>query len=118
MMKQPHLQHQGCSNTSNIPAEECHSTTPIHLQQDEEDEMEEDFQTVPLDDDHWTDEQIPNRPLCIHSHLLQHELCAFPCPYTDYLTSSYLNELDISHISEFEDYMVTSSDEEIPSLED
>ena len=64
----------GHSNTSNIPADECHSATPIHLQQDKEDEMEEDFQTVPLDDDHWTDEQIPYRTLCIHSHLFQHEL--------------------------------------------
>ena len=80
--------------------------------------MEEDFQTVLLDDDHWMDEQIPNSPLCIHSHLLQHELCMIPCPYADYLTSSYLNELDLSDISEFEDYMVTSSDEDIPSLED
>ena len=106
------------SDTSNIPADECHSTTPIHLQQDKEDEMDEDFQTVPLDDDHWTDEQITDRTLCIHSLLLQHELCAFPCPYVDYLTSSYLNEMDLSDISEFEDYMVTSSDEDIPSLED
>ena len=89
--------------------------TQVNLENKEE---EEDFQTVPLDDDHWTDEQIPNRTLCIHSHLLQHELCMFPCPYADYLTSSYLNELDLSDISEFEDYMVTSSDEDIPSLED
>ena len=62
--------------------------------------------------------QIPDRPLCIHSHLLQHELCMFLCPYADYLTSSYLNELDLSDILEFEDYMVTSSDEDILSLED
>ena len=42
----------------------------------------------------------------------------FLCPYVDYLTSSYLNEMDLSDISEFEDYMVTSNDEDIPSLED
>ena len=32
----------------------------------EENEQEEDFQTVPLDDDHWTTEEIPDRQLCIH----------------------------------------------------
>ena len=39
-------------------------------------------------------------------------------PYADYLTSSYLHEMDLSDISKFEDYMVISSDEDIPSLED
>ena len=29
---------------------------------------EEDFQTVTLDDDHWTTEEIPDRHLCIHEH--------------------------------------------------
>ena len=90
--------------------------TQVNLENEEEEE--EDFQTVPLDDDHWTDEQIPNGPLCVHSHLLQHKHCTFPCPSVDYLTSSYLNELDLSDISEFEDYMATSSDDDIPSLED
>ena len=66
------------------------ATTPVNLENKEE----EDFQTVPLDDDHWTDEQIPDRPLCVHSHLVQHELCMFLWPYADYLISSYLNELD------------------------
>ena len=42
------------------------------------DDLEEDFQTVPLDDEHWTAELAPDRLLCIHSHLLPHELCIFP----------------------------------------
>ena len=42
---------------------------------------EEDFQTVPLDDDHWTTEEIPDRHLCIHKHSLPHSLCSYPCPY-------------------------------------
>ena len=55
----------------------------------EEEDMEEDFQTVPLDDEHWDMEEIPNRPLCIHEHSLPHGLCPYPCPYLDYQASSY-----------------------------
>ena len=54
--------------------------TPIHLEQEEE----EDFQTVSLDDEHWTTEEIPDRPLRIHEHLLPHGLCPYLCPYVDY----------------------------------
>ena len=43
-----------------------------------DDEEEEDFQTVSLEDDHWTMEEIPDRHLCIHEHSLLHELCPFP----------------------------------------
>ena len=41
----------------------------------EEDEEEEDFQTVTLDDDHWTTDDIPDRDLCIHEHSIPHSLC-------------------------------------------
>ena len=51
---------------------------PIHL------EEEEDFQTVLLDDEHWTTEEIPDRPLCIREHSSPHGLCPYPCPYVDY----------------------------------
>ena len=44
-------------------------------------EDEEDFQTVPLDDEHWTSEETPERTLCIHEHGLPHGLCPYPCPY-------------------------------------
>ena len=37
-----------------------------HLE--EEADEEDNFQTVPLDDEHWTTEEIPDRPLCIHEH--------------------------------------------------
>ena len=87
------------------------------LLQAEKNDLEEDFQTVPLDDEHWTAELAPDRLLCIHSHLLPHELCIFPCPYMDYLTPTYLQDMNISDISESGDYMVVSSDEDIPSLE-
>ena len=67
----------------------------------EEDEEEEDFQTVTLDDNHWTTEEIPDIHLCIHEHLLPHSLCPYPCSSMDYTSTSYLDILDISDISEF-----------------
>ena len=79
---------------------------------DDLDEEEEDFQTVSLEDDHWTTEEILDRHLCIH------ELCPYPCPYLDYTSSSYYDTLDLSDISEFKDLMTTSSDEDIPALDD
>ena len=84
----------------------------------EVDKEEEDFQTVPLDDDHWTTEEIPDRHLCIHKHSLPHSLRPYPCPYMDYTSTSYCNTLYISDISEFKELMTTSSDEDIPALDD
>ena len=79
---------------------------------------EEDFQMVPLDDEHRTSEETPERTLCIHEHGLLHGLCLYPCPYTNYQTTSYMDSLDLSDILDYEDYMVTSSDEEIPGMEE
>ena len=84
----------------------------------EVEEREEDFQTVPLDDEHWTTEEGPDRPLCMHEHALPHGLCPYLCPYVDYLIPSYANSLDLSDISDFKDIMITSSNEDIPALED
>ena len=84
----------------------------------EEEDMEEDFQTVPLDNQHWDMEEIPYRTLCIHEHALPHGLCPYLCPYVNYQTSSYYNSLYLSDISEFEDIMTTSSNEDIPPLKD
>ena len=44
---------------------------------------EQDFQMVPLDDEHWTSEETPERTLCIHEHGLPHGLCPYPCPYAN-----------------------------------
>ena len=85
---------------------------------DSSDDEEKDFQMVPLDDEHWTSEETPVRTLCIHEHGLPDELCQYPCPYMNYETDSYLDSLDLSDISDYEDYMVTSSDEEIPGMEE
>ena len=73
---------------------------------------------VPLNNDHWTTKEIPDRTLCIHEHALPHGLCLFPCPYANYQTPSYVDSLDLSDISNFEDIMIMSSDEDIPALED
>ena len=88
----------------------------IHLE--EEEDEEEDFQTILLDNEHWTTEEIPDRPLCIHKHPLPHGLCPYPYLYAEYQTSSYCKTMDLSDISGFEDLMTTSSDEDIPALED
>ena len=38
-------------------------------------DLEEDFQTVALDDKHWITEPVPDRHLCIHEHSQLHSLC-------------------------------------------
>ena len=83
----------------------------------EEENVEEDLQTVPFDE-HWDMEDIADRPLCIQEHPLPHGLCPYLCPYVNYQTSSYYDTLDLSDISEFEDIMTTSSNEDTPPLED
>ena len=83
-------------------AQQPHSKCILTIRDDlGEDEEEEDFQTVSLDDNHWTAGEIPDRHLCIHEHSLPHELCPYPCPYMDYTSTSYHNTLDLSGISEF-----------------
>ena len=91
-------------------------STPV-CSDSSDDEEEEDFPTVPLDDEHWTSEEMPERNLCIHEHGLPHGLCQYQCPYANYDTVSYMDSLDLSDISDSEDYMVTSSDEEILGME-
>ena len=41
-----------------------------------------------------------------------------PVSYTNYQTPSYYETMDLSDISEFKYLMTTSSDEDIPALED
>ena len=95
------------------------TSSPSHMSitLEEEEDMEEDFQTIPLEDEHWNMEEIPDRPLCIHEHSLPHGLFPYPYPCANYQTS-YYNTLDLSDTSKFEDLMTTSSDEDIPPLKD
>ena len=98
------------------PSSKCTLNAYVNLEDEEEEE--EDFPTVSLYDEHWNMEAIPDRHICIHEHSLQHGLCPYPCPYSDYTTSSYSDMLDLSDISEFEDLMTTSSNEDIPALDE
>ena len=81
---------------------------------------EEDFQTVPMDDKHWTAEMVPERTFCIHENGLPNNICQYPCPYGNNNNSvSYMDSLELSDISDYEDYMMTTSDdEELPGLEE
>ena len=82
-------------------------------------EDEQDFQTVALDDEHWITEPAPDRHMCIHEHSQLHSLCPYPFPHSrDSIPASYQDTLDLSDISDFEDVRTTSSDKDIPALED
>ena len=114
-----------CSTPQTAPRPVCRclsfssadSYTPDSTPECSEDE-EEDFQMVPLDDEHWTSEETPERTLCVYEPGLPHGLFPFPCPYMNYQMPSYMDSLDLSDISDYEDYMVTSRDEDIPGMEE
>ena len=90
-------------------------TTPVCSDSSNE---EEHFQMVLLDDKHLTLKEVPERTFCIHKHGLPHNSCQYPCPYESNNTLSYMDSLDLSDISDYEDYMVTSSDEETLEMEE
>ena len=80
---------------------------------------EEDFPTVPLDDEHWTAGIVPERTFCIQENGLPNNICQHPCPYGNNDTVSYMDSLDLSDISDYEDYMMTTSDDEdLPGMEE
>ena len=79
---------------------------------------EEDFPTVPLDDEHWAAEIVPERTFCIHENGLPNTVCQHPCPYWKNDTVSYIDSLALSDISDYEDYMMTTSDDEdLPGMD-
>ena len=91
------------------------------IAEEEDDDTEEHFLTVSLDEDVWMEEPVPERHLCIHENS-QHDLCPYLCPYS-------LNLLDLTQeddpqyiylndIFEFPDVVVSASDDDVPSLED
>ena len=73
---------------------------------------------VLLDDEHWKSEIVPERTFCIHKNRLPNNLCQYPCPYGSNDSVSYMDSLDLSDILNYEDYMVTSSDEELLGMEE
>ena len=89
------------------------NSTPEHSDE------EEDFQTGPIDDEHWTTDIVPERTFCIHENGLPNNVCQYPCPYGNTDTVSYMGSLHLSNILDYEDYMKTTSDhEELPGLEE
>ena len=85
----------------------------------EHSDEEEDFQIVPMDNEHWTTDMVPDRTFCIHENWLPNNVCQYPCPYGNSNTVSYMDSLDLSDISDYKDYMMTTSDdEELPGLEE
>ena len=100
--------HSPSSNDDQDP-----DSTPVYLDE------EEDFPTVPLDDEHWTAEIVPERTFCIHKNGLPNNVCQHPCPYGNNDTVSYIDSLDLSDISDYKDYMMTTGDDEdLPGMEE
>ena len=95
------------------------STSSSNTFPESSDIEEEDFQTVPMDDEHWTTELAPERTFCIHRNGLPNNICSYPCPYRSNNTVSYIDSLDLSDVSDLEDHFLTTSDEEeLPELEE
>ena len=88
---------------------------------EEDDDVEEHFMTVSLDDNVWMEEPVPERHLCIHENS-QHDLCPYPCLYSLNLLhitqEDALQYTDLNHIFKFRDVIVTASNEDVPHLED
>ena len=123
-----HLTYEEDEESSLDPRMEDHSPEEDILAhcvpsiaEEDEDDTEEHFPTVSLDDDVWMEEPVPERLLCIHENS-QHDLCPYPCPYS--LNLLHLTQedtpqyIDLNDIFKFPDVIVTASNEDVPSLED
>ena len=56
---------------------------------------------------------IPEITFCIHENGLPNNVCKYPCPYGNNNNSvSYMDSLDLSDISDYEDNMMTTSNDE------
>ena len=103
-----------CHISFNSDSNQDPDSTPVYSDSTDE---EEDFPTVPLDDKHCTSDIVPERTFCIHKNGLPNNICQHPCPYGSNDTVSYMDSLDLSDILDYEDYMITSSDEELLGME-
>ena len=77
----PHSMPQVQYPTPDIRSSSSKHTLAAYEHLEDEADEEEDFQTIPLDDEYWTTEVIPDRPLCIHKHSLPHGLCLYTCAH-------------------------------------
>ena len=120
------ITHHSSSQTPTRQVCRCLSFTSDSSEDDQDPDStpvypdeEEDFPTVPLDDEHWTAEIVPERTFCIHKNGLPNNVCQHPCPYGNNNTVSYMDSLDLSDIWDYEDYMMTTSDDEdLPGLKE
>ena len=91
------------------------------IAEEDNDDIEEYFPTVSLDDNVWMEEPVPERHLCIHENS-QHDLCPYLCLYS--LNLLHLTQedtpqyIDLNDIFEFPHVIVSASGDDIPSLED
>ena len=71
-------------------------------------------------------EPAPDRHLCIHNQSQPHDLCPYTCPYSleqlqptpENTQEPHYVVMDLCNIFNFPDVMTTTSDEDIPALED
>ena len=85
-----------------------HNILACHLPsiaEEEDDDTEEHFPTISLDDDIWTEEQVPERHLCIHEN--HNMTCALTPAHTG--AGVYIT---------FPDVIVSTGNDDLPSLED
>ena len=94
-------------------------TTPDPSDDEVSSSEDEYFPTVPMDDEYWSTELVLERTFCIHENGLPNNVCSYPCPYGYNGTALYVDSLDMSDISDLEDYFLTTcDDEELPGLEE
>ena len=115
----PCLQHHMATHNTAIPCSDDSF-------QDATAEDEEDFPTVPLDDDVWLEDLVPDRHFCIHEQSQLHDQYCYPCQYRldqlhsapEYAPAPHYEMMDLSDIFDFQDVMTTTSDEDILDLKD
>ena len=121
------ITHCSSPQTPTTPVHHCLSFTSDSSEDDQDPDStlvysdeEEDFPTVPLDDEHWTAEIVPERTFCIHENGLSNTtICQHPCPCGNNDTASYMDSLALSDILDYEDYMMTTGDDEdLPGMEE
>ena len=61
---------------------------------------------------------MPERTFYIHENGLPNNICQHPYPYGSTDTVSYMDSLDLSDILDYEDYMMTTNDEELLGMEE
>ena len=124
----PHGRTEPSSQLQHLMVSHCTSTlnTENSFQDSTSEEEEEDFPTAPLVDDVWLEDPIQVRHLCIQDQSQPQYQCSYPCSYSlDLLHSApedtqapYYEQMYICNISDFQDVITTTSDEDIPDLDD